>query len=69
MGLAIIQCDMCYSHQQNICKHCLAAPLGGFSIEKSGVVKPRFQSIHKSFGTWINVLETTSLRLELLAGQ
>ena len=33
----------------------------------SGAVKLRYQSIHKRFSTWINILVTRSLRLELLA--
>jgi hypothetical protein len=34
----------------------------------SGVVKLRYQSIHKRFSNWINILVTRSLRLEQLAG-
>jgi hypothetical protein len=34
----------------------------------SGVVKLRYQAIHKSFGTFINILVNRSLRLDLLAG-
>jgi len=34
----------------------------------SGVVKLRYQTIHKRFSTWINILVTRLLRLDLLAG-
>ena len=49
----------------NTVSHGFFRRLSGWN--NSGAVKLRYQSIHKRFSTWINILVTRSLRLELLA--
>jgi len=62
MGIAVIQFGMCQPHQQKIPKYCLPAFQEIFGMENSGAVKLRYQFIHKSFITWINILVTRSLK-------